>query len=128
MEKIKNLKPFDLEAAKAGKPVRTKDGRDVRIICFDCKDETFPIVALVSPSSVREEVISYDEAGYSTTREPDDILVMIPEKKEGWINIYHDKEDNIYTDENVFHSEYDAIKLCSHDGCKVDTVKIEWEE
>ena len=29
-----NLKEFDLEAAKAGKPVCTKDGRKARIICF----------------------------------------------------------------------------------------------
>lgn len=35
-EKIgKNLKPFDLETAKAGKPVCTRDGRKARIICFD---------------------------------------------------------------------------------------------
>lgn len=34
-EKKLNLRPFDLEAAKAGKPVCTRDGRKVRIICFD---------------------------------------------------------------------------------------------
>ena len=31
----KNLKPFDLKAAKSGKPVCTRDGRKARIICFD---------------------------------------------------------------------------------------------
>lgn len=31
------LKPFDLEEAKAGKPVCTRDGRRARIICFDKK-------------------------------------------------------------------------------------------
>lgn len=36
-EKKLNLRPFDLEAAKAGKPVYTRDGRKVRIICFDAK-------------------------------------------------------------------------------------------
>ena len=41
-----NLKPFSLEAAKAGKPVCTRDGRKARIICFDRKDNT-PIVALI---------------------------------------------------------------------------------
>lgn len=34
-EKKLNFKPFDLEAAKAGKPVCTRDGRKVRIISFD---------------------------------------------------------------------------------------------
>lgn len=31
------LKPFDLEAAKQGKPVCTRDGRKARIVCFDLK-------------------------------------------------------------------------------------------
>ena len=35
----KNLKPFDLQAAKSGKPVCTRDGRKVRIICFDSKSK-----------------------------------------------------------------------------------------
>lgn len=34
-EKKLNLKEFDIEAAKAGKPVCTRDGRKARIICFD---------------------------------------------------------------------------------------------
>lgn len=33
-----NMKPFDLELAKAGHPVQTRDGRPVRIICYDRKD------------------------------------------------------------------------------------------
>lgn len=45
-EKKLNLRPFDLEAAKAGKPVYTRDGRKVRIICFDAKCIK-PIVALI---------------------------------------------------------------------------------
>ena len=32
-----NLKEFDIEAAKAGKPVCTRDGGKARIICFDKK-------------------------------------------------------------------------------------------
>jgi hypothetical protein len=43
-----NLKPFDLEAAKAGKPVCTRDGRKARIICFNAKTLCdYPIIALV---------------------------------------------------------------------------------
>ena len=50
-EEIKpTLKEFDLEAAKLGKPVCTRDGRKARIICFDRIDSTglnLPIVALI---------------------------------------------------------------------------------
>lgn len=35
MEMTKKLKPFDLEASKAGAPVMTRDGRPVRILAFD---------------------------------------------------------------------------------------------
>lgn len=41
-EKKLNLKPFDLEAAKAGKPVCTRDGRKARIISFDRHGEDCP--------------------------------------------------------------------------------------
>ena len=42
------FKPFDLEQAKAGKPVCTRDGRKARIICFDTKTlGDYPIIALV---------------------------------------------------------------------------------
>lgn len=43
----KKLKPFDLEKAKQGAKVVTRDGRPVRIICWDKLDDdnTYPIVA-----------------------------------------------------------------------------------
>ena len=40
------MKPFDLEAAKRGAAVCTRDGSCVRIVCTDCRGED-PIVALV---------------------------------------------------------------------------------
>ena len=41
------MKPFDLELAKKGHPVCTRDGRDARIICYDAKTGEYPIIALV---------------------------------------------------------------------------------
>lgn len=40
-------KQFDLEAAKAGKPVCTRNGKKARIVCFDRKSYLYPILALV---------------------------------------------------------------------------------
>ncbi len=40
------MKEFDLEKAKAGHPVCTRDGRETRILCFDRKGGS-PIVVLV---------------------------------------------------------------------------------
>ena len=38
-------KPFNIEEAKAGAKVVTRDGRNVRILCFDCKAGNEPIIA-----------------------------------------------------------------------------------
>ena len=118
-----DLKPFDLNAAKAGKPVCTRDGRRARIICFDCKDETFQIVALVSGSLGREEIISYDKAGYSTTRDRDEMLMMLPEKKEGWVNVYKGG----LLDTKSYNTRKEAFDKASPKDY-VDTIKINWEE
>ena len=41
------LKPFDLEKARAGDPVVTRDGRKVRIICSDAVNNDYPIIGLI---------------------------------------------------------------------------------
>lgn len=54
------MKPFNLEEAKAGAPVCTREGNPARIICFDVKDINFPIVALMgSPTLDSEHVVTY---------------------------------------------------------------------
>lgn len=42
-----NMKPFDLEAAKNGAPVCTRNGKKARIICFDRKVLDYEIVAIL---------------------------------------------------------------------------------
>lgn len=89
-EKIgKNLKPFDLETAKAGKPVCTRDGRKARIICFDLKNEEYPIVAAIGNDS-SETLLCYTINGeiVKGNYKSDKDLMMLPEKRKGWINIH----------------------------------------
>lgn len=66
-EKKLNLKEFDLEAAKAGKPVCTRDGRKARIISFDrkflFKGVSYPIIALVEDTAKEETIYGYNEKG-----------------------------------------------------------------
>ena len=45
--KTKVMKPFNLDEAKAGKPICTRDGKPARIISYDCKGN-YPIVVLVT--------------------------------------------------------------------------------
>lgn len=79
-EKIgKNLKPFDLEAAKAGKPVCMRDGRKARIICFDLKNEEYPIVAAIGNDS-SETLLCYTINGeiVKGNYKSDKDLMMLP--------------------------------------------------
>lgn len=64
-EKKLNLKEFNLEAAKAGKPIYTRDGRKARILCYDLKGvEEYPIVAAIETHDYLAESISaYDRNG-----------------------------------------------------------------
>lgn len=41
------MKDFDLQAAKKGAPVCTRDGHKARIVCFDIRNNDFPIVAVI---------------------------------------------------------------------------------
>ena len=126
-----NLKEFNLEAAKAGKPVCTRDGRKARIICFDAKrkDEK-NIIALVPSKDYPgfEDLISYPNNGnYYGGHENDGDLMMLPEKKEGWVNVY--KERIYSTKEEAIEATYDGVTYV--DTVKVtyvDTVKVCWEE
>ena len=85
------MKPFDLEKAKAGAPLCTREGFRARIICFDANNKGFPLVALVKDSNNSEEYpVSLTKEGRFSDGEVDSSndLLMEGIKKEGWINIY----------------------------------------
>ena len=52
------MKEFDLELAKAGFPVKTRDGKKARILCFDRIAST-PIVALVKIRDTLEKALRH---------------------------------------------------------------------
>lgn len=117
-EKKLNLKEFNLEAAKAGKPVCTRDGRKARIICFDLNNKNFPIVAIIN-SDTEENAYQYDIDGVCDEHDNNLNLMMFPEKKEGWIIIH---KEAIYDKET-------AEKIARETTANVIRIqKIEWEE
>ena len=137
----RELKPFDIEAAKAGKPVCTRDGRKARILCFDrfCCDEISTIVACVlSKDGKDENVIIYSSDGFMVDKQHPyaEVLMMLPEKKEGWINIYNADTTFYYVDGRVFETKDEAVKEAKEEVEKeqrekneyIDTIRVEWEE
>lgn len=124
-----NLKKFDLEAAKAGKPVCTRDGRKARIISFDAKCNK-PIVALIYDCN-KETVLQYLENGRFFVDQIDKYdLMMLPEKKEGWVNVYksYNVGKKIPCMASIYPTKEEAKKSSVVGFDYVDTVKIEWEE
>lgn len=117
-EKKLNLKEFNLEEAKAGKPVCTRDGRKARIICFDLNNKNFPIVAIIN-CDTEENAYQYDIDGICDEHDNNLNLMMSSEKKEGWIIIH---KEAIYDKET-------AEKIARETTANVIRIqKIEWEE
>lgn len=117
-EKKLNLKEFNLEAAKAGKPVCTRDGRKARIICFDLNNKNFPIVAIIN-CDTEENAYQYDIDGVCDEHDNNLNLMMSTEKKEGWVIIH---KEAIYDKET-------AEKIARETTANVIRIqKIEWEE
>ena len=114
-----NLKPFDIQKAREGKPVCTRDGRKARIICFDLKNDEYPIVAAVGNDS-SETLFSYTTNGeIADGIESDKDLMMLLEKKEGWVNVYKD---------SVYDTKDEALIGRSESRGYIDTIKINWSE
>ena len=131
-EKKINLKPFDIQKAREGKPVCTRDGRKARIICFDriSGDDVYKIVACVTAfDGDFEEVLSYRIDGYivDSQNPKDEDLMMLPEKKEGWVNVYKGI-DGVTFSKYPYTSKDEAIKESDILFGRIDTIKVSWEE
>lgn len=123
-----NLKSFDLQKARDGKPVCTRDGRKARIICFDTKGDPCPIIALVEENGL-ESAYHYDKNGQNAYKKSGLDLMMLPEKKEGWVNIVRGSNGKSHMGRGIFQSKEEAeyaIKEFSDN--LIDTIKVSWEE
>ena len=124
------MEQFSLEEylANPARKVVTGDGRKVKILCTNRKS-TYPIVALVeNHDSDNESVYSYRENGlYSLfSQSEENNLFFAPEKHEGWINVFRDKDASVGT--GIFNSKEEAEKIGKFSTNYVTTIKIEWEE
>lgn len=119
------MKPFNLEEAKAGKPVCTRDGRPARIVEFNMKDENFPIIAIIS-CDVTEIVGTFTLQGsyYTDIKSPKD-LMMSTTREEGWVNVYRTESE--FVAGKIFYSKEEALDKRYAFMPYVDTVKIKFE-
>lgn len=115
------------------RPIVTRDGRSVRIICTDRDDENEPIVALVRHEE-GEAVMNFSENGeYFWMDEgpcPCD-LFFAPEpkaKKVGWMNVCkYGSSKHFALVGGVIHPTREQA-LTERPDYVVDTIQIRWEE
>ena len=122
------MKEFNLDEylKDPSQKVITKDGKAVRIICTDAKQE-YPIIGLLSLDDKSETTVYYKKNGRWLADNQDYWdLFFAPIKREGWVNIYNFEENRIGTGD-VYLNKEEAIKNI-RDKKYIATVKVEWEE
>lgn len=113
------------------RPIVTRDGRSVRIVCTDRNYKEHPILALVQICG-EEIVCGYKEDGvYLGDIECSRDLFFAPEsktKKVGWMNVckYGDDKQFTLVGDVIFPTREAALKCKSE--YSVDTIQIRWEE
>lgn len=123
------MKQFNLDEylKNSNRKVITRDGHDVRIVCTNCKNYEYPIVALVTCDDDEFVVNCTKEGKCHTSNKYKYDLFFVPEKKEGWTNIYRIAPGDIQLD-NIYNSKEEAEVMAKSYDDYVDTIKIEWEE
>ena len=142
MEKKKIYKPFDLEAAKAGRPVMNVIGERVEIVRFDLNNEDYPILGIVTRKDGTEVSETYTLTGRQWNGNRDETpgdfdLVMSPMeiKERYFINVFfNNRTKTIETGNGLFSSEEEAkehgldMKFYGLNYLDTVPVEIEWHE
>lgn len=121
------MKPFNLKEyiKNPNKKIITRNGRPVKII-YTNKKGMYPVVALIEYNNTYENVFAFTTDGrYSFVETDEKDLFFAPEKKEGWINLFHDSTDNEIYCSKVYPTKEKAMDSI---GAFYTTIKIKWEE
>lgn len=105
------FKDFDVEKAKQGARVITRNGHYVRILSYDIKNKYSPILAVISEDDGYEEVMQYNEHGEPNEADNEGYWLHIVEEEE----IENEDEkmlDNIQGCLNFFFDKCDYDEKC----------------
>lgn len=123
---VTTMRTFNLEEAKAGKPVCTRDGDKARIVCFDVHGRAPPLFALITDPD-GDEYVSYHRSDGTSTNSTEEDLFMDAVKHKGWATVYKHNNGLVVIGSWMYSSQEEA----DHDSCPVGRlaiVPIEWEE
>lgn len=121
---------FDIVKAKNGSPVRTRDGHDARIICYDSQGGNYPIIALVKDKTTESEISRYYNAdGKSGLGFRDLDLVMALTHCEGYMTVLQDESGSLYFG-RMYPTQEEAMNetLTTQKSLKpIKTIKVEFD-
>ena len=123
------MKEFNLDEylKDPSQKVITKDGKSVRIICTDAKQD-YPVIGLLSLDDKSETTVYYKKNGRWLADNQDEWdLFFAPIKREGWVNIFKD-EDLPFINGDIYESKDKAEEEAIGEPDYIATIKIEWEE
>ena len=126
------MKPFNLQEflANPSRKIVTRDGRSVRIICTDAKQD-YSIVALLTHCEDVESVMCYTKDGRRNNDVESQLdLFFSPDQSEGWVNIYRIADTDELEASCIFSTKEEA-EFYRGDEPKpnyVATTRVEWEE
>lgn len=86
---VSHIIPFNVEKAKKGAKVITRDGKPARILSYDLKGNPYSIVAAITDENGREQVENYTIDGRFDPYHGEvkfDLMLQIT-GKEGWMPI-----------------------------------------
>lgn len=120
-----NHKPFNLEAAKAGKPVITRSGQPARIICFDRKTTTpYKILALIEEEGGETETYLTFTLDGKFQDNPSAVnssdLFMAPEEVTRYIHIFQNRQTGDLVASPILTIE--ELKIGDYDTCGLDYI------
>lgn len=110
------MKPFDLTACIAGKPVVTRDGRPYKFAAYNPDAKT---VSQLIGWLDREVFSHYPDGKYFLERETKDDLFMACEEREVWVNVYEDRRDD-----DFWESEQDAKDRALNIPAYLGTIRL----
>ena len=104
------------------KPVQTRDGRKVRILCTDMDGEYDSIVGIVMNTNESEQCESWRPDGhYYDTSETNSDLVNVPETRVVWVNMY---PGNFHT---LWPAKERADAMQKSDNSREACIRVEYE-
>ena len=123
------MKQFSLEEylKNPSRKVVTRGGNPVKILCTNYNSSYYPIIAEIYYNNCKtSKSDSFIKNGRKLENiATEDDLFFVPEKHEGWINVY--KGIRFYG-ASIYSSKGDALKEGENLDGYIATTKIEWED